>query len=435
VEATTPSTDPVRQPSSTMRIVAAILGNALEFYDFTIFATFAVMLGHAFFPTGNSLLLAVSTFGVGFLARPLGAIVIGAFADRFGRRPAMTLTIWLMALGSFMIGVLPTFQQIGAAAPLLLVVARLVQGFSAGGEMGPSTTYLIESAAPDRRGFFGSWQIASQSLGGIISGLVGVVLTFAVSPAATNAWGWRIPFLLGILIAPIGAYIRNNLDETLVAEKAHSSMLRVLRELLVNHTGQIVLCVLLISGGTIAEYFFIYLTSYALSVLGYSQTIAMTVTLTRAAVSMVFAVVGGLAADRFGIKPVALIGRLVATIMVYPILHLAVTSRAPGLLVLLTCVLVIPHSVSNGAAIVLIPKIFPAAVRTSGLSIAYALGVTIFGGTAQIVFTWIIGASGDKLSFVWYVVASGIISLLCILAIRLPKAWDAENGSSPGMIR
>ena len=190
--------------SHLMRVTASIMGNALEFYDFTVYAAFSVMLGHAFFPAKDpsiSLLLSVATFGVGFFARPLGGILIGAYADRFGRKPAMTLTIWMMAVGSGMIGVLPTYDQIGLFAPLLLVLARLVQGFSAGGEMGPATTYLLESSPKGRHCFFGSWQMASQNIGVVISGIVGLALSLSISTQAISDWGWRVPFLLGILIA------------------------------------------------------------------------------------------------------------------------------------------------------------------------------------------------------------------------------------------
>lgn len=206
------------RPSQIMRVGAAILGNALEFYDFTVYAAFAVWLAKAFFPADNpntSLLLTVATFGVGFVARPLGGILIGAYADRYGRKPAMTLTIWLMALGTGMIGLLPTYDQIGLLAPVLLVFARLLQGFSTGGEMGPATTYLLESAPSHRKGFFGSWQLASQNLGSLFSALVGLGLAFLITPGANDSWGWRVPFLLGILIAPVGYFIRRNLDETL----------------------------------------------------------------------------------------------------------------------------------------------------------------------------------------------------------------------------
>ena len=429
------ATAPRKPPTPVMRVVAAIMGNALEFYDFTVYAAFAAMIGRAFFPASNpnvSLLLSVATFGVGFFARPLGGILIGAYADRFGRKPAMTLTIWLMALGSGMIGLLPTYGQIGVLAPLLLVLARLVQGFSAGGEMGPATTYLLESAPAGRKCFFGSWQLASQNIGSVISGVIGVVLALTMSEQTTNGWGWRVPFLLGILIAPIGFYIRRNLDETLEAEEAHGSMSAVLSDVLGRHWVKIGLCILVISGATVTQYFFIYTTTYALTTLGYSQRIAMTANLTLGVVGTAFAVAGGVLADRFGIKPIALIPRLVVTLLLYPALHLIVTSGSPAVFIMVIAALMIPHAMSSAAGIILIPKIFPAAIRTSGLSIAYALGVTIFGGTAQVVFTWIIGATGDKLSWVWYIIALSIVSFLGTLAIRVPTGWSAKRDEAPG---
>ena len=415
----------------TLRVVAAILGNALEFYDFTVYAAFAAVIGRTFFPAANpniSLLLSVTTFGVGFVARPLGGILIGAYADRFGRKPAMTLTIWLMALGSGMIGLLPSYATIGVLAPLLLVVARLIQGFSAGGEMGPATTYLLESSPPDRRGFFGSWQRASQNMGSIISGLIGVVLALSLSEQAADSWGWRVPFLLGILIAPVGFYIRRNLDETLDSEDAHGTMSAVLSDVVKRHWVNVVLCILVISGATITQYFFIYTTTYALTTLGFSQTVAMTSNLVLGVVGMCAAVAGGVLADRFGLKLVATLPRLLVTLLLYPALSLVVASRSPTVFIVVVACLMIPHAMAGAAGIILIPKLFPAAVRTSGLSIAYALGVTIFGGTAQIVFTWIIGATGDKLSWVWYIIAMGLVSLLSTLAIRIPAEWTSRRG-------
>jgi MFS family permease len=418
-----------------MRVAAAILGNALEFYDFTVYAAFAAMIGRAFFPASNpnvSLLLSVATFGIGFIARPLGGILIGAYADRFGRKPAMTLTIWLMALGSGMIGLLPSYATIGIMAPILLVAARLIQGFSAGGEMGPATTYLLESAPPGRQCFFGSWQLASQNMGVILSGLIGVILAVSMSDQVANEWGWRIPFLLGILIAPIGFYIRRNLDETLDTEEAHGSMSAVLSDVLKRYWARVVLCVLVISGATITQYFFIYTTTYALTTLGYGQRVAMTANLTLGFVGTCASVAGGVLADRFGLKLVAVLPRLLVTLLLYPALSLVVSSGSPALFILVVACLMVPHAMASAAGIVLIPKVFPASVRTSGLSISYALGVTIFGGTAQVVFTWIIGATGDKLSWVWYIIAMGIVSLLGTLAIRIPTEWTTRPALAAG---
>jgi MFS family permease len=407
-----------------MRVGAAILGNALEFYDFTVYAAFATWLAKAFFPADNpntSLLLTVATFGVGFVARPLGGVVIGAYADRYGRKPAMTLTIWLMAFGTGTIGLLPTYDQIGLLAPVLLVFARLLQGFSAGGEMGPATTYLLESAPPHRKGFFGSWQLASQNMGSLLSAMIGLLLALLITPGANDSWGWRVPFLLGIVIAPVGYFIRRNLDETLNAEEAHSTMGGVLSDILANHWAKILLCILLISGATISQYFFLYTTTYAINTLHYSQSWAMATNFVTFISGTIFALLGGALADRYGLKAVTIVPRIIVTLLLYPALQLVVSSGSPLVFVVTSATLIAFHAMSSGAGIILIPLIFPAIVRTAGLSIAYALGVTIFGGTAQFVFTWIIGATGDKLSWVWYVIAMSTISLIATMALRLPE--------------
>ena len=419
-----PGGAPPRPPSRpALNVAAAILGNALEFYDFTVYAVFATMIGRAFFPTSDarvSLLLSVATFGVGFIARPLGGIVIGAYADRFGRRPAMTLTILMMALCSGMIGVLPGYAQIGIAAPLLLVVARLIQGFSAGGEMGPATAFLLESAPAGRRCFFGSWQMASQNMGSILSGVLGVALAVALPADATREWGWRVAFLLGILIAPVGFFVRRNLTETLAAEDAHASMSAVLGDIIGQHWRKVLLCIFVISGATVTQYFFLYTTTYAITTLHYPQGVAMGANLTTGAFGVAFSLVGGVLADRYGLKTVAIVPRIIVTILLYPALLLVVTTGSPALFIAVVAVLMSFHAMSGGAAITIIPTIFPAATRTSGLAISYALGVTLFGGTAQVVFTWIIATTGDKLSWVWYIVAVAVICIVATSMIRLP---------------
>ena len=419
------------RPRPVANVVAAVLGNAFEFYDFTVYAVFASMIGKVFFPTGDaslSLLLSVITFGVGFVARPLGGIVIGAYADRFGRRPAMTLTIALMALGTGMIGILPGYADIGIAAPILLVLARLLQGFSTGGEMGPATAFLLESAPAHRRYFYGSWQFASQNMGGVVSGLLGIALAATLSAEATASWGWRLAFLLGLLIAPIGLYVRRNLEETLPAEEAHASMGAVLGDLVTRHWREVGLCILSISGATVTQYFFLYSTTFALTNLHFDRGVALGANLITGLTGMGFALLGGLLADRYGLKAVALAPRIVVTALLYPAILLVVTTGSPPVFLAVLAVLMALHATSSGAIITIIPTIFPARIRTAGLSVAYALGVTIFGGTAQIVFTWIIGETGDKLSWVWYIVAIGILCIAATSAIRLPRPRAAATG-------
>ena len=205
-----------RRSDTWRTVVAASIGNALEWFDLVVYGFFAVVISKLFFPAGNetvSLLLTLGTFGVSFFMRPLGAIVLGAYADRAGRKAALTLSILLMMMGTLIIAVLPTYQSIGLAAPLILVVARLMQGFSAGGEFGSATAFLAEHV-PGRRGYFASWQIASQGLTTLLAALFGAVLTSLLSPEQLNEWGWRMPFFFVLLIGPVAWYIRTKLDET-----------------------------------------------------------------------------------------------------------------------------------------------------------------------------------------------------------------------------
>ena len=411
---------------SATDVVAVILGNALEFYDFTVYGAFAVMIGKAFFPAegaANSLLLSVATFGVGFVTRPLGGLVIGAYADRRGRKAAMTLTIWLMALGSGMIAIIPGYATLGWAAPALLVLARLIQGFSAGGEMGPATTYLVEAAPPERRAFYGAWQLASQNAGALVSGALGFLLAELLPKQAIDDWAWRLPFALGIVIAPVGLRIRNWLSETLDAKVAHATAGAVLRDLFHRHRRALLVGFLVIPGGTVTQYFLSYINTYAIATLQMPTNLAMLAGLTVGVSGAVFAVLGGLAADRIGAKTVALWPRVLLTLVIYPAMLMVVEQRTPGTLLSVVAVLMALQAMSGAMGIVLIPRSLPAAVRTSGLSIAYALGVTLFGGTAQLVFTWLIQQTGDPLSPLWWVIAINIVSILATIAIR-PVADD-----------
>ena len=232
------------------------LGNGYEFFDFGVYAVYIGVIGQTFYPGDNpfvSDLAAAATFGVGFIARPLGGILIGAYGDRVGRKPAMTLTIGLMAFGSAVIACLPGYATIGMAAPLLLILSRLVQGFALGGEMGPSTMFMLESAPAGRRMFYASWQLASQYLSSLAMGLVGVVLAVLLSQNTVSDWGWRVPFALGVLVAPVGIYIRNQLDETLTRDRSVNTRWAV-SIVLMDNWRSIIVGVALVAGGTITQY-------------------------------------------------------------------------------------------------------------------------------------------------------------------------------------
>jgi predicted MFS family arabinose efflux permease len=366
------------------KIPAVVLGNALEFYDFTIYTAFAPVLGRAFFPTNDpmtSLILSISTFGIGFFIRPLGAVLLGAYSDRYGRKAAMTITIGLMAFASGMIGLLPSYGQIGIAAPILLALARLIQRFSAGGELAPATVFLTEIAPIGREYFFGSFQFASQGLAGVMSGAVGLSIATLLPKTAVEQWGWRVAFLMGILIAPFGIYIRGRLRETLSSDQPHASMSSILSITLRREWHLTARGVLVVSGLTVTQYFFLYVVTYATAILNYSQQIAMTISFAVGVAGMVFTLIGGVLADRFGVMRLAFTPRLVMALLIYPALSIASSGGSPTVLLAVIVGLMALHSVGGVAPALLVLNAFPAPVRSTGFSIAMALGITLFGGT------------------------------------------------------
>ena len=399
-------------------IFACVLGNALEFYDFTTYTFFAVEIGRNFFPTHDpvvSLLISVATFGVGFCTRPLGGMVIGAFADHAGRKPAMMLTIALMAVGMLLLALTPPFAVIGYAAPAIVVLARLIQGFALGGEVGPATTYLVEIAPDDRRGRLASWQIASQGAALLAAGIVGFTLSHLLAPTAMDFWGWRVAFLLGLTIVPGGLYIRRRLPETVHAaehrEKQHAG--RVLARLLTGHPLPLFLALIAIMASTISTYVGLYMTTYAETALHLKTPTAITAPLIGGGTTIVFALAGGWLADRYGRKVVMLLPRILLVLAIYPAFLFLNGHPSLVTLLLTTGLMSALGSLSSAAVIVAIPESLPARVRASGLSIAYAFAVTVFGGTTQFVLAWLIGVSHDPLSPAWYMVGSGILGDHC----------------------
>jgi MFS family permease len=404
-------------------VFAAVLGNGLEFFDFTVYATYLGLIGQAFFPSDNpfvSDLASAATFGVGFIARPLGGALIGAYGDRAGRRPAMTLSIGLMAIGSGMIAVTPGYAAIGIWAPILLILARLLQGFAVGGEVGPATMFLLEAAPANRRMFFGSWQLASQNLGSLASGLIGFLLALALSKSSFNAWGWRVPFALGVSIAPVGVYIRSRLVESLDRSKreqpktARAAISTVIRS---NWSG-LLLGLGLISGGTITQYFLINLTPYAIRTLRLPASTAMLGAVALGITGCLGSLAGGFLADRWGLRAVTIAPRLVLMLALFPVMKLLIANPSAETLVLAIAILSLLHSASVAVGVMLIPLIFPRAVRATGLAMTYSIGVAIFGGTATYAVTWLVGVTGDPLASTYYVMAANIVMLASVLAVR-----------------
>ena len=430
-----PANSAIPAATSTSRrrtIVATTIGNGLEFFDFTVYGFLALVIGKLFFPTFDSygqLLLTVASFGVGFIMRPLGGIVIGAYADRAGRKKAMTLTIFLMALGCALIAFTPTYAAIGVAAPIVIVLARLIQGFSAGGEVGASTPLLVEHATPANRGYMASWQFASQGLGVMLGAVVVGGLSFSLTPEAMQSWGWRVPFVLGMLIAPVGMYIRRHLEESLhiSPEAAVAPRESSLKIVCTRHGRTVLAAILSLVGGTTAAYVVtFYMPTYAVRELGLTPSVALFGAALTGLISFALAPLVGRLSDVVGRKPLILWSRMALAVLIYPGFLWLNASPTPAVLFIVLGVLSIGLVVQTVPGITMLPEMFPKAVRASGMSLVYSVGVALFGGFAPFISTWLLNATGSKLAPAWYLVAMTVVSLLGLVWLRDQTGRDID---------
>jgi MHS family citrate/tricarballylate:H+ symporter-like MFS transporter len=400
-------------------IVAATIGNALEFYDFITYAFFAIQIGHAFFPSNNaygSLMLSLATFGAGFVTRPIGGIVIGAYADRAGRRPAMMLSFTMMGAAIIALALTPSYATIGIAAPILAIVARMVQGFSLGGEVGPTTAYLLEAAPVERRGLAVSWQGASQAIAATLGGLVGVGLSTVMAPAVLDAYGWRIAFLLGAVTLPFGLWIRRGLPETLHAPDAiharsnTNTGLAAIRE----NRRVIVLALLFLASGTIATYVFDYMTTFAENTLGMRPSTAFLATAVGNVASVIAVLCGGWLSDRIGRRPVMIWPYLAYLLLVLPVFFLIVDFRSAAALTIGLTILLFLASFNVGAFYAAVTESLPKRIRAGAFATMYASSIAVFGGTTQLVITWLIHVSGNPMAPAWYLFGAAIVGQIAL---------------------
>jgi MHS family proline/betaine transporter-like MFS transporter len=400
-------------------VAAASIGNALEWFDFVIYGFFAVTMAKLFFPTGNetvSLLLALATFGVTFFVRPFGAVVIGNYADRHGRKAAFMLTIVLMMIGTAIIAVAPTYAAIGIFAPLLIVFARLIQGFSAGGEFGSATAFLAEQN-PDRRGFFASWQFASQGITTILATGVGVTLTTTLTTAQIESWGWRVPFIIGLLIGPVAYYIRRHVDETMEFQtmQVSTSPLREAlsdsKKRLLISLGAVVLC-------TVAMYTVLFMPTYATRQLGLTASGGFLGGLLTGVIQVMLIPVFGALSDRRGRLPIAFFSAAAMLVLVYPLFSWLAANPSLQTLLIVQGIIGVLMAGYMGPLGALMSELFPARMRTTGLSISYAFGVAIFGGFAPFINAWLINATGSKLAPAFYLMFAAVISLTALVFAR-----------------
>ncbi|MFC0401048.1 MFS transporter [Paraburkholderia rhizosphaerae] len=406
---------PPSRVSASRLVVATSIGNTLEFFDLLVYVYFATTLARTFFPLQDataSLLLTLGTFAVSYLARPIGALALGSYSDRKGRKAALTLSITLMTLGTGMVAVIPPYATIGLLAPIGIFISRLLQGFSAGGEFGSSTAFLIEHA-PARKGFIASWQFSSLGASNLLASGFGVLLTSQLSPDDLNAWGWRIPFLFGMLIGPIGLYIRSRIDETPEFERAEKSVSPV-RELLATQKARVLVAIGSTVLTTIANYMVLYLPTYASRQLGLAESAGFIATLTAGGIMMVLTPFVGHWSDKMGRARIMLGAGTLFLVTVYPaFMFLNAQPSVPTLLAVVIWIALL--KVTYFAPVpALMAELFPTRTRTTGVALGYNIGTTVFGGLTPLVIASLIATTGSNLAPGLYLMLGAAISLLTL---------------------
>ncbi len=424
-------TVPPAPPITRRHVTAAVVGNWLEFYDFTVYAYFATQIGQAFFP-GHSdffkLMAAFITYGVGFVLRPIGAVVIGRFADKAGRKPAMLLSFALMGVALVGLVCVPPYSRIGVAAPIIVVLLRLVQGFALGGEVGPTTAFLVEAAPAGKRGLYGAWQSASQSLSSITGGLVGVALAYLLSTAQLAEFGWRLAFLIGALVLPFGLIIRRSLPETMHQPEA-KLIAHPERADVASHWRIIVLGLGLITGGTISTYVFIFMTTYAQHTLHMGVRIAFWLTVVTGAAGFTASLLGGWLSDRYGRRPLLIWPRLAFLAATLPVFMLVIHFRNAATLLCLMGGLNILANLSGVPALVAVTESLRKEIRGVGVATIYAVAVCIFGGTTQFVVLWLGEVTHNPLAVAYYLMAATVVALIASVLMVESANIQPRNAS------
>lgn len=410
-----------RLPQGTWKLIAAAsIGNALEWFDLAVYGFVAPIIARQFFPGGDpmaGLLLAFGTFGLSYVARPIGAVWLGALADRRGRKVALTWSIALMSVGTAVIVFTPTYQQIGIFASLALVIARLLQGLSAGGEFGAATAMLVEHS-PARRGFMGSWQVASQGLSTVLASLFGILLASAGKGGEAAEWVWRMPFLFGLLIAPIGFYIRKHLpDDTRHTSGNEAVASNGLRSLVRTQKRSILLAIALMMGSTSATYVIVYLPTYVQTALhasaftGYSATLAAGILLT------VIPPFVGFFSDRYGRLAAMLPSALVLCVGCVPLFLVLERFPVPSVVLAATVWIALWKAVYFGGLPATLSELFPQEHRATGLNVAYNIGVPLFGGMAPFLLAAMVASNVPAAPGLYLSLMAGV-SLLSMMVLK-----------------
>lgn len=409
---------------SRRHVAAAVIGNALEFYDFVTYAFFAVQIGQAFFPTHNayaSLMLSLGTFGAGFAMRPLGGILLGRYADKVGRKPAMLLSFAMMGGAILAVALIPSYATIGIAAPVLVVLARMVQGFALGGEVGSSTAFLMEAAPLYERGFYAAWQGGSQYMASFVGGIVGVVLTTAMDPVSFATYGWRIAFALGALTLPFGLLVRKTLPETLhLSDEAAHTVVQTGRTatLLRGNARAITLGLIVLASATIFTYVTNYMTTFAETVLHMGAMVSLSATLMLGACGVIGMQFGGWLSDRIGRWPVMVVPRALYLFTVYPVYLWMVDTRSTVALLAGAAFLQLLGTISFAPFYAALTESLPKQIRGVVFGTIYATSIALFGGTTQLVITWLMHLTGSPLVPAVYSLASGVIGTIAMAMMK-----------------
>jgi MHS family proline/betaine transporter-like MFS transporter len=410
----------VAPPRLTSVIIAATIGNALEWFDFLVYGFFASTLAEVFFPAGNptvSLMITFGAFGLSYVVRPLGAAVIGTYTDRAGRKAGLTLSIALMMLGTLLMVVTPGYATIGFAAPVIITIARLLQGFSVGGEFGSAVAFLVEHAG-DRKGFSASWQWSSTGIVSVIVALFGLAVTTLLTHQQLLDWGWRIPYMFGLLVGPVGLYIRSRMAETPEFLGVTKPPTLPIRALLHRHR----IPVLLAFGASIISnssyYLLLYIPTYAVRTLHLPAYTGFAATLVGGVALAVFSVIAGHWSDKVARPRIMLAMAWLFALAAYPTFWLMVAHPSLATAMFAVGFLNLIKGGYSGVLPSLLAEQFPVDSRAVGIAFSYSMSVTIFGGFAPFVATWLIASTGDPLSPSFYLMVTALLSVISLVAIQ-----------------
>ncbi|SIO70584.1 Predicted arabinose efflux permease, MFS family [Burkholderia sp. GAS332] len=412
-------------------VVAIVIGNGFVTYDFTVYSFSAVIIGNLFFPSSNpasSLLLSLATFGAGFVMRPLGAIMIGHIADSRGRKAGLTVSLTLMTLGTWLIACLPGYASIGHAATVLMVLARLMQGLAAGGEIGPASASLMESVAYRHRCFMVSWRGASQGAAAFVAALVGASMTALLSPAAMHDWGWRVPFALGGLIGPVGWYLRRRMPVGAPLQRARLSPGRMLTA----YPRPFLCGLLMMAAPSVGIYLTVfYMPAYLVRTLHRPPAISLLTACLSGLVILVVTPLVARAADRFASRKTLQYAALVASLAAAWPAFWALTHGVGDVAALVIITAYVALAVNNaGPASVMMMEAFPAHRRAAGMAVIYSFGVVLFGGFSPFLVTWLIDRTGDPMVPAWYLMGATLLTLAALRAFPEAEARDARLASA-----